>query len=394
MPFYQRLGEIPRKRHIQFRASAGQLYFEELIGNEGFHGLSSLLYHVHRPTQVRAAQLLEKLEWEEAEDATLRHRHLRTGRFRPGGDPLGGRHPLLYNRDAAIAVSAPEAGQDYFYRNSQGDEVTYVSEGRGTLESIFGPLPYRKGDYIVIPRGTVHRWRCDSVPHRLLHLESRGVVRTPQRYRNHHGQLLEHSPYCERDIRRPERIDTYDEKGSFEVRVKQRNAIWSYTYATHPFDLVGWDGYLYPWILNIGDFEPITGRIHQPPPVHQTFEGEGFVVCSFVPRLFDYHPESIPVPYHHSNVGSDEVIYYASESFMSRRGIEYGSITLHPDGVPHGPHPGTIEASLGATATDELAVMIDTFRPLRVARDAEEVDDPQYVTSWLEPPAGGTGPGA
>jgi homogentisate 1,2-dioxygenase len=385
MPFYHCLGEIPRKRHTQFRDPSGRLYHEELIGNEGFSGLSSLLYHVHPPTQVIDVRLLDAIPWRPVIDQRLRHRHLRTARLAPGGDPLSGRHPLLYNGDVAISMAQPVAGQDSFYRNGQSDEIVYVSEGQGTLETIFGDLPYRKGDYVVIPRGIIHRWRCDPAPHRLLVIECRGIVRTPRRYRSPQGQLLEHSPYCERDIRRPERLDTHHETGSFEVRIKRDNAIHSTLYAVHPFDVIGWDGYYYPWILNIADFEPITGRIHQPPPVHQTFEGEGFVVCSFVPRLFDYHPQSIPVPYHHSNIGSDEVIYYASDRFMSRRGIEYGSITHHPDGLPHGPHPGTIEASLGAAATDELAVMIDTFRPLHVAGDAEAIDDPEYPTSWTIP---------
>ncbi len=385
MPFYHRLGEIPRKRHTQFRDPSGRLYHEELMGNEGFSGLSSLLYHVHPPTQVADLGPPSALAWQPAVDPRLRHRHMRTARFAPSGDPIAGRRPLLYNRDVAISIAIPADGQEYFYRNGQGDEVVFVDDGRGTIETAFGDLPYRKGDYVVIPRGTIHRWRCDAVPQRLLVIESRDPIRTPRRYRNRQGQLLEHSPYCERDIRRPERLQTHHETGSFDVRIKQGDALHSYTYAAHPLDVVGWDGYYYPWILNIADFEPITGRIHQPPPVHQTFEGDGFVVCSFVPRLFDYHPQAIPIPYHHTNVGSDEVIYYASDRFMSRRGIEQGSITHHPDGIPHGPHPGTIESSLGTKETEELAVMIDTFRPLVVARDGEEVDDPDYPLSWLTP---------
>jgi homogentisate 1,2-dioxygenase len=385
MPFYHRLGEIPEKRHVVFRGAGGGLRYEELFGNEGFSGLSSLLYHARRPVQVRSSEVLRRLEWDVADDPTLKHRHFLTSKVPSGGDAVLGRVALLYNEDVAISIVLPAQPSPGFYRNGQGDEVVYVSDGNGLLESVFGALPYRRGDYVVIPRGTTHRWIPDAIPHRLLVVESRGVVRTPARYRNRHGQLLEHSPYCERDIRRPERLEPRDEAGSFEVLVKQGNAIHRFVYASHPFDVVGWDGYLYPWALNIADFEPITGRLHQPPPVHQTFEGDGFVVCSFVPRLYDYHPGAIPTPYHHTNIGTDEVIYYARDRFMSRKGIEYGSITLHPDGVPHGPHPGTIEASIGAKETDELAVMIDTFRPLRVSREASGIEDRNYFRTWLEP---------
>lgn len=383
MPIYHKLGDVPRKRHVQFRSPEGALRHEELIGNEGFSGLSSLVYHLRRPTQVRAIHPLPAPAWEEARDTTLRHRHLRTASLPAAGDPFTGRRPLLYNSEVAIAVAVPSTSQEYFYRNGQGDEIVYVSDGAGTLESVFGALPYRRGDYVVIPRGIIHRWRLSDTPHRLLVIESAGVVRTPKRYRNVHGQLLEHAPFCERDITRPQSLITVDAEGEFEVRVKQHDRLARFLYATHPFDVVGWDGYYYPWAFNISDFEPITGRIHQPPPVHQTFEGDGFVVCSFVPRLYDYHPDAIPAPYNHSNVGSEEVLYYASDRFMSRRGIEHGSITFHPDGVPHGPHPGTVEASIGAKETDEIAVMIDTFRPLRVARGAEEIEDPGYAGSWL-----------
>jgi homogentisate 1,2-dioxygenase len=383
MPIYHTLGEIPRKRHTQFRRLDGTLYHEELFGSEGFSGPYSLLYHLRPPTQVRGIVAREKLEWRPGADSTLRHRHMRTSRIEPKGDPIFGRHVLLYNRDVAISIAVPDREQDFLYRNGQGDELVYVSEGAGTLESSFGEIRYGPGDYVVIPRGTIHRWRMDGVPHRMLAIESAGPVRPPRRYRSLQGQLLEHSPYCERDIRRPNALVTRDETGDFEVMVKQKNGIFAFTYAAHPFDLVGWDGYLYPWTLSIHDFEPITGRIHQPPPVHQTFEAEGFVICSFVPRLYDYHPDAIPVPYNHTNAGTDEVIYYASGEFMSRRGIEYGSITLHPDGIPHGPHPGTVEASLGKKSTNELAVMIDTMRPLHVSQETVEIDDPDYPGSWL-----------
>jgi homogentisate 1,2-dioxygenase len=295
-----------------------------------------------------------------------------------------GRRPLLYNPDVAILFARPTETAPFFYRNGQGDELIYVSDGQGTLESQFGRLPYGKGDYLVIPRGVIHRLHLGQGEHRYLILESRGVIQTPRRYRNASGQHLESAPYCDRDFRLPQDLEPRDETGQFEIRVKQRNVLTPLFYAHHPFDVVGWDGYYYPWAFNIRDFEPIVGRIHQPPPVHQVFEGEGFVVCNFVPRLYDFHPEAVPVPYNHTNAQSEEIIYYASSEFMSRKGIEYGSITLHPDGIPHGPHPGTIEASLGKKSTDELAVMVDTFRPLTIGRAAEEIDDPAYVGSWLE----------
>ena len=383
MPYYHRLGRIPAKRHTIFRSPSGALYHEELMGNESFMGAASLLYHLHPPTLMRELGPLEPSPWQAGREETFRPRHLRTAAIPAGGDPVQGRRPLLYNQDAAISFARPTRESSFFYRNGQGDELVYVSDGGGVLESAFGVLPYRRGDYLVIPRGTIHRYRFDGAEQRFLILESASSVRTPARYRNDRGQHLEWSPFCERDFRLPEYREPIDEAGDFEVRIKQRGGLARFVYARHPFDVVGWDGYLYPWAFNIADFDPIVGRIHQPPPVHQAFEGIGWVVCNFVPRLFDFHPQAIPVPYHHTNAGSDEVIYYASDRFMSRKGIEYGSITLHPDGVPHGPHPGTIEASLGRKDTDELAVMIDTFRPLVVSREAEEIEDPRYAGTWL-----------
>jgi len=383
MPSYHRLGQVPRKRHTAFRREDGQLYQEELIGNQGFTGPSSLLYHLHPPTVLREMSPLAAARWEVAGDEGLRPRHLRTTQLPEGGNPIEGRVPLLFNNDVAILLARPVAEADFFYRNGQGDELIFVSDGGGTLETAFGSIPFGRGDYLIIPRGVIYRMRLAAGPHRHLVVESRGVLQTPRRYRNVWGQHLESSPFCERDFRLPESLKTVDEKGEFEVRVKQRNGFSRLIYAYHPFDLIGWDGYYYPWAFNIGDFEPIVGRIHQPPPVHQVFEGEGFVVCNFVPRLYDFHPDAVPVPYHHTNAQSDEVLYYASDRFMSRKGIEYGSITLHPDGIPHGPHPGTIETSLGRKETDELAVMVDTFKPLHVSRRAEEIEDAEYSRSWL-----------
>ncbi len=386
MPIYQQLGQIPRKRHTVFRKEDGGLYAEELMGNKGFEGLSSLIYHVHAPTCVRSVRAFRDLDWDSETEQPFHHRHFRTGRLPETCSATLDRIPLLFNNDVAISFARPQADDDFFYRNAQGDEILYVSEGSGVLESLLGDLPFGKGDYLVVPRGIVHRWRFASHPVRLLVIESTGYVRTPRRYRNEHGQLLEHSPYSERDIRRPQALQTHDEKGDFRVLVKKENQVVEFVLDHHPFDVVGWDGYYYPWALNIADFEPRVGRFHLPPPVHQTFEGDGFVVCSFCPRPYDFDPQAVPVPYNHSNVMSDEMIYYASSEFMSRKGIEYGSITLHPDGIPHGPHPGRTEQSLGQTRTDELAVMLDSFRPLRASKQALAVEDQGYPTSWLEEP--------
>ncbi len=386
MPFYHRLGVIPPKRHTVFRSPGGSLYHEELIGSEGFGGPSSLCYHLHPPTMLREIGPLTPNTWAPGRESAFRPRHFRTAAIPPGGDPVTGRRPLLYNQDVALEFVRPTQASAAFHRNGEGDELIFVSDGTGVLESTYGDLPYRRGDYLVIPRGTVHRFRPEPGDQRFLIIESRGVVRTPARYRNQDGQHLEWSPFCERDFRVPEYREPIDSAGEFEVNVKQHGGFTRLVYAYHPFDVVGWDGFHYPWAINIEDFEPIVGRIHQPPPVHQVFESSGFVVCNFVPRLFDFHPDAIPIPYHHTNAGADEVLYYASERFMSRRGIEYGSVTLHPDGLPHGPHPGTVEQSLGQTRTDELAVMLDTYRPLIASRDAEEIEDPAYPMSWLGEP--------
>ncbi len=384
MPIYHSLGQIPRKRHIAFRKPDGGLYAEQLMGNEGFTGPASLLYHVHPPTTVVGVRRIKDVCYERDKDATLRHRHFRTAQLSAGGSPTLDRVPLLFNQDVAMLYVEPDREDQHFYRNAQGDELVYVSEGEGVLESQFGDLPYREGDYLVIHRGLLHRYRMTSKVTKLLVMESRGYVRWPTRYRNEFGQLLEGAPYSERDIRRPTELRTVDEKTEFPLVVKQYDGLNEVMLDHHPLDVVGWDGYYYPWAFNIHDFEPIVGKIHQPPPVHQTFQGDGFVVCSFCPRPYDFHPDAVPAPYNHSNVMSDEVLYYASSEFMSRKGIEYGSITLHPDGIPHGPHPGRAEASIGAKATDELAVMMDTFRPLHVAQSALPIEDTKYQLSWVE----------
>jgi homogentisate 1,2-dioxygenase len=385
MSFYFKLGNVPHKRHTQFRQPDGSLYHEEVMGLRGFSGNKSLLYHLRPPTQVRQIELACKVDVPYADQGPLRHRLLRTAHLPPRGDAIQGRVPLLANEDVSISVARPSEPMSYWYRYAHGDEVIFVHEGTGTFESQFGTIAYGRGDYLVIPTGVIWRLSPDAgVEHRLLIVESSGGhIEPPRRYVNPYGQFLESAPYAERDIRPPEKLVTYDEAGDFEVRVKARGHISRYHYPHHPLDVVGWDGHLWPFAFNIGDFEPITGRVHQPPPVHQTFEGPGFVLCSFVPRLFDYHPLSIPAPYNHSNVDSDEVIYYVDGNFMSRRGIEPASFTVHPNGIPHGPHPGAYEGSIGKTHTDELAVMVDTFRPLKLTTHAVAVEDEKYPYSWL-----------
>lgn len=386
MPIYHSQGSVPRKRHVVFRRPDGGLYAEELMGHEGFVGTSSLLYHTHPPTTVRSARRIKNVKWEADPDTSLRHRHFRTAHAPKGGSPTMDRVPMLFNDDIGMLYTEPDANDTHFYRNSQADEVVYVAEGHGKLESVFGDLDVVPGDYIVIHRNITHRWVFDFAkgPAKLLVMESRGHVRWPKRYRNEFGQLLEGAPYSERDIRRPTLVGPVDQKGDFPILVKQYDAINELVLDHHPLDVVGWDGYFYPWAFNIHDFEPIVGRIHQPPPVHQTFQGDGFVICSFCPRPYDFDPNAIPAPYNHSNVDSDEVLFYASSEFMSRKGIEYGSITHHPDGLPHGPHPGRTEASIGAKYTNELAVMMDSFRPLHVAKQAQPFEDETYHKSWID----------
>jgi homogentisate 1,2-dioxygenase len=329
--------------------------------------------------------LLQRLEWPLEADGMLRMRHFETHRLPQEKSTTINRVPLLFNSDVAMCFVQPTASDDFFYRNAQGDELVYVSEGTGVLETLMGDLSYQAGDYVIIPRGITHRWRLAAGMQRLLIMESAGPIRPPARYVNESGQFLEHSPYCERDIRRPTTLNFHDEMGKFPIVIKQNDSLTEVILDHHPFDVVGWDGHYYPWILSIHDFEPIVGSLHQPPPVHQTFQGDGFVVCSFVPRLFDFHKDAVPVPYNHSNVNSDEVIYYANNEFMSRKGISFGSLTLHPEGLPHGPHPGRVEESLGKKRTDELAVMLDTYRPLQVGLAARPLEDSDYAKSWLVP---------
>jgi homogentisate 1,2-dioxygenase len=384
--FYYKLGEIPHKRHTQFRQPDGSLYHEELMGIHGFDGIQSILYHVHPPTRVLRAEVVRPVTIEYEEEEHLRHRHFRSAEVEAGGDAVDGRVVMMGNQEVVLSVVRPTEPMHYWYRFAHGDEILFIHDGTGILESQFGILHYRPGDYLVIPTGVMWRIVPDQgIEQRMLVIESYGHVVPPKRYLNDYGQFLEHSPFCERDIRTPEELVTHDESGEFEVRVKARERISRFIYGHHPLDVVGWDGHLWPYAFNIEDFEPITGRVHQPPPVHQTFAGPGFVICSFVPRLFDYHPQAIPAPYNHSNVDSDEVLYYVEGNFMSRKGIDRASFTVHPNGVPHGPHPGTYEASIGKERTEELAVMVDTFKPLRIARQARELEDEGYPYSWLTP---------
>ena len=385
--FYVSRGSIPPTRHTQHRAPDGSLYAEELFGVEGFTGRSSLLYHLVPPTRVTRIEPLGPVTIETADDGSHHHQLIDAAGLEPAGDAVSGRVPLFHNADVVLGVVLPAEAMpaDTFYRNGEGDEMLFVHQGTGTLRTNFGDLAYHPGDYLVLPIGTT--WRLDpdaGVPQRMLYLESPTELEPPRRYRNDYGQLLEHAPYSQRDIRAPELRAPIEGQGEFRVIVRARGRHTAYHFATHPFDVVGWDGYLWPLAFDIANFQPITGRVHQPPPVHQTFGGHNFVVCSFVPRKFDYHPLAIPAPYNHSNINSDEVIYYVAGNFMSRRGVGIASFTLHPAGIPHGPHPGTVEASIGKEATEELAVMVDTFRPLFLTRQAAELENPSYPYTWLE----------
>ncbi|MAT55978.1 MAG: homogentisate 1,2-dioxygenase [Saprospirales bacterium] len=381
---YYSLGKIPHKRHTQFRKPDGSLYHEELFSTEGFSNMYSLLYHCNPPTQIVQVGDPISVAAKVVNDKQLKHRSLQGFNIQPEDDYLKSRKPVLVNNDCQIILAAPRRStSDYFFKNADADEVIFVHVGSGTLKSMYGSLDFSYGDYIVIPRGTVYQLHFNDENNRLFIVESYSPVLTPKRYRNAFGQLLEHSPFCERDIRKPQNLETIDEQGDFLLYIKKQDQIYPYHYLSHPFDLVGWDGFVYPYIFSIHDFEPITGRVHMPPPIHQTFEARNFVICSFVPRLYDYHPQAIPAPYNHSNIDSDEVLYYVDGDFMSRKHVEKGQITLHPGGIPHGPHPGTVEKSIGAKETRELAVMVDTFKPLLLTDIGESIEEKDYYKSWL-----------
>ena len=383
--YYHQLGKIPHKRHTQFRKPNGELYSEELFSTEGFSNNYSNLYHVHPPTQILQVGDPKDITPKTVHDKQLKHRCLQGFKVDPADDYLHSRKPVLINNDCKIILAAPRKGNDtYYFKNADADEVIFIHEGSGKIRTQYGNLKFKYGDYIVLPRGTVYQIEFDTENNRLLIVESYSPVVTPKRYRNEFGQLLEHSPFCERDIKKPTELETHDEQGEFLFYIKKEDQLYPYQYQNHPFDVVGWDGFVYPYIFSIHDFEPITGRIHQPPPVHQTFEARNFVICSFVPRLYDYHPLAIPAPYNHSNIDSDEVLYYVDGDFMSRDHVEKGMITLHPGGIPHGPHPGTAEKSIGKKETKELAVMVDTFRPLLMTTHAVNIEERDYYKSWIK----------
>ncbi len=381
---YYTLGKVPAKRHTQFRKEDGTLYSEQLFSTEGFSDNYSLLYHCHPPTQIVQVGDPYSVAPKTIHDKQLKHRSLKGFNVPATDDYLKSRKPVLVNNDCKILLASPRKSMiDYYFKNADADEVIFIHEGTGTLKTMYGNLPFEYGDYLVVPRGTIYQITFDTEDNRLLIVESASPIVTPNRYRNKFGQLMEHAPFCERDIRKPETLETHDEIGDFKLFIKKQDNIYPYHYKSHPFDVVGWDGYVYPYAFSIHNFEPITGRLHQPPPVHQTFAAAGFVICSFCPRMYDYHPLSIPAPYNHSNIDSDEVLYYVDGDFMSRSHVERGMITLHPGGIPHGPHPGTVEKSIGKKETGELAVMVDTFRPLLMTEYAAAIEDKDYYLSWL-----------
>jgi len=384
MPFYQKLGKIPHKRHTVFRQENGELYHEQLFGTAGFDGMSTLMYHIQPPTVIKEVRGQKDIAPEVAVERNMLPRSFKGYQITPSKDYLESRNPVLVNSDVYIELAAPQASMsDYFYKNADADEVIFIHRGKGKLRTQLGNIDFAYGDYLVVPRGMIYQLEFENDDNRLLIIQSFHPIFTPKRYRNWFGQLLEHSPYCERDMRPPSELETHNEVGEFLIKIKKQDIVYDYVYAHHPFNVVGWDGFNYPYAFSIHDFEPITGRIHLPPPIHQTFETSAFVICSFVPRLYDYHPDSIPAPYNHSNIDSDEVLYYVDGDFMSRNNIEHGQITLHPAGIPHGPHPGAYERSIGKKETLELAVMIDTFKPLKVTKSALGIELEGYEKSWI-----------
>jgi homogentisate 1,2-dioxygenase len=385
MPIYHKLGKIPSKRHVTFAKPDGGYYYEQLFGTEGFHGMASLLYHVHRPTMVKEVLGSKDVSPKIADSRNLKSLRLKGFDIAPKDDFLESRTPLLVNNDVHLGLAAPKIGtKDYFYKNADADELIFIHKGIGRLRTLMGTIDFEYGDYLIVPRGMIYQIEFDTTDNRILYLESFSPILTPKRYRNEFGQLLEHSPFCERDLKLPHSLETFDEKGDFNIKIKKQGVMHDFIYASHPFDVIGFDGYNFPYGFSIHNFEPITGRVHQPPPVHQNFEAHNFVVCSFCPRLYDYHPQAIPAPYNHSNIDSDEVLYYVDGDFMSRNDIEQGQITLHPGGIPHGPHPGAMERSIGQKETQELAVMVDTFKPFMITEDAMKIDDGKYYKSWME----------
>lgn len=384
MPYYQKMGKIPHKRHTTFRKPDGGLYAEQLVSTEGFSSISSLTYHLQPPTLIKEIGKAYNVAPKVVEHNNMQHRSYQGFKVTPTDDYLESRKPILVNNDLYISLAAPKKSmKDYFFKNSMADEMIFIHKGKGRLRTMFGEISFAYGDHLIVPRGTIYQFDFEDEDNRLFIIESFSPIRIPKKYKSNEGQLNEFSPYCERDLRGPDRLITIDQTGDFLVKIKKDDFIYPYTYAAHPFNVVGWDGYHYPFAFNVKDFEPITGRVHQPPPVHQTFEGHNFVTCAFVPRMYDYHPESIPAPYNHSNVDSDELLYYVDGDFMSRAHVDKGQMTLHPIGIPHGPHPGAVEKSIGAKSTNELALMVDTFKPLKLTEEAKLIEDKKYYKSWL-----------
>lgn len=385
MPFYHRMGHFPHKRHTVFKSDQDKYYYEELFGTEGFSSMSSLLYHVYRPTMVKSINNTIDLTPVAEVSKNIKSQMLNGFSVSSVDDYLESRQIVLFNNDLNIALASPKKSlTEYFYKNADSDELIFVHRGKGKLRTVLGNIDFTYGDYLIIPRGITYQISFEDEDNRLFIVESFSPILTPRNYRNKFGQLLEHSPFCERDLRPPSELETHDEKGEFILKIKKENMLHELVYASHPFDVVGYDGYNFPYAFSIHDFEPITGRVHMPPPIHQTFEAHNFVVCSFCPRLYDYHPDSVPAPYNHSNIDSDEVLYYVDGDFMSRNHVDKGFISLHPSGIPHGPHPGAMERSIGQKETVELAVMVDTFKPLKLTKLATEIADPNYYQSWLE----------
>jgi homogentisate 1,2-dioxygenase len=385
---YESLGKVPLKRHVQVRrdGAGSELLTEEVLGYEGFSGNETILYHLHSPCRLDAVGEFTPITRDEWIPDAHVHRLADANPVAPGGDPVGGRQLLMFNGDIEVSICKPTTELDGFYRNGEGDEVIYVHRGSGVLRTMFGRVPFREKDYVVIPRGTTHTWELDSDP---AHPEqfwvcfhTPGEIETPNRYRNRYGQLLEHSPFSQRDFHGPLELETCDDAGTYELTVRVRDGHQRYVLDRHPFDVVGWDGYVFPYTFNADDFEPRAGRYHLPPPTHQTFQGPNFVICTFAPRMLDWDPEAVPLPYHHSNIQSEEVMFYAEGDYAARKGVDIGCLTLHPSGLPHGPQPGTVEKALGAKATSELAVMWDTFRPLRLTKLWQANDKPEYALSW------------
>ncbi|HMO12914.1 MAG TPA: homogentisate 1,2-dioxygenase [Pirellulaceae bacterium] len=399
MPSYRSLGLLPPKRHIALRRDKSEsflgegLYYEHIVTTAGFDRAYSIMYHLRPPTRNIKIEAAGKVVVEKVQEQELRHHHIRSQDLRRGGDPIGGRIPMLFNQDLVAWRCKPDRQQTEIYRNGAADEVIFIHQGTGVLETHFGRLPYRRGDYVVVPRTTNYRLVSDQIENEdHLILECFAPVRIPARYQNQDGQMYLGSPYYERDFHSPNELLTIDQETTTTVLVKSHEHLTRITMPHHPFDVVGWDGFVYPYTFNAWDFEPLTGTVHLPPPYQQTFEVRGFVICTFAPRHLDHHPEAIKVPYVHSNVEADEVLFYVDGEFGSRKGVELGSLTLHPGGIPHGPHPGTIMASMNVKKTEEMAVMFDTDRPLFLTPQALQVDDPNYPLSWMENGGNGASP--